>query len=47
VQVECLVNVIETLMPSDAPQEQLLRFSHALHEVFAFSRSKKHMIERQ
>ena len=32
---------------SDAPQEQLLRFTHALHEVFAFSRSKKHMIQCQ
>ena len=47
VQVECLVKVIETLMSSDAPQEQLLRFTRALHEVFAFSRSKKHMIQRQ
>ena len=47
VQVECLVNVIETLMSSDAPQEQLLRFTYAVHEVFAFSRSKKHMIQRQ
>jgi hypothetical protein len=47
VQVECLVNVIETLMSSDAPQEQLLRFTRVLHEVFAFSRSKKHLIQRQ
>jgi hypothetical protein len=47
VQLECLVNVIETLMSSDAPQEQLYRFTHALHEVFAFSRSKTHMIQRQ
>jgi len=46
-QVECLVNVIETLMSSDAPQEHLLRFTHAVHEVFTFSRSKKHMIQRQ
>jgi hypothetical protein len=46
-QVECRVNVIETLMSSDAPQEQLLRFTYAVHEVFAFSRSKKHMIQRQ
>jgi hypothetical protein len=45
-QVECLVNVIETLMASDAPQEQLLRFTHAVHEAFAFSRSKKQMIQR-
>src|SRR5262245_26393601 len=47
VQIECLVNVIEILMPSDAPQEHLLRFTHAVHEVFTFSRSKKHMIQRQ
>jgi DDE superfamily endonuclease len=47
VQVECLVHVIETLMASDAPQEQLLRFTRALHEVFTFSHSKKHMIQRQ
>jgi hypothetical protein len=46
-QVECLVTVIETLMSSDAPQEQLLRFTHTVHEVFAFSRSKKHLIQRQ
>jgi hypothetical protein len=47
VQVERLVNVIATLMSSDTPQEQLLRFTQAIHEVFAFSRSKKHMIQRQ
>jgi hypothetical protein len=47
VQVECLVNVIENLVSSDAPQEQLHRFTHALHQVFAFGRSKKHMIQRQ
>jgi hypothetical protein len=47
VQIEYLINVIETLMSSDAPQEQLHRFTHALHEVFAFSRSKKHMSQRQ
>jgi hypothetical protein len=47
VQVECLVNVIADLMSSDAPQEQLHRFTHALHQVFAFGRSKKHMIQRQ
>jgi len=46
-QIECLVNVIETLMSSDAPQEQLHRFTYAFHEVFAFSRSKKPMIQRQ
>jgi hypothetical protein len=45
-QVECLINVIETLVASEAPQEQRLRFTHAVHEAFAFSRSKKHMIQR-
>ena len=47
VQVECLVNVIEDLVSSDTPQEQLHRFTHALHQVFAFGHSKKHMIQRQ
>ena len=47
VQVECLVDVIEHLVSSDNPQEQLQRFTHALHEVFAFGRSTKHMIQRQ
>jgi hypothetical protein len=47
VQVECLVDVIDGLVSSDDPQEQLKRFTHALHEVFAFGRSKKHMIQRQ
>jgi hypothetical protein len=47
VQVECLVDVIENLVASDAPQEQLPRFTQALHQVFAFGRSKKHMIQRQ
>src|SRR3989454_575564 len=47
VQVECLVDVIDDLMSSDEPQDQLKRFTKALHEVFAFGRSKKHMIQRQ
>jgi len=47
VQVECLVDVIDDLMSSDDPQAQLKRFTNALHEVFAFGRSKKHMIQRQ
>jgi hypothetical protein len=47
VQVECLVEVIDDLVSSDHPQEQLKRFTQALHEVFAFGRSKKHMIQRQ
>jgi hypothetical protein len=47
IQVECLVDVVEQLMVSDAPQEQLHRFTHALHQVFAFGNSTKHMIQRQ
>jgi hypothetical protein len=47
VQVECLVDVVENLVSSDAPQEQLHRFTQALHHVFAFGHSKKHMIQRQ
>jgi hypothetical protein len=47
VQVECLVEVIDALVSSDDPQEKLKRFTNALHEVFAFGRSKKHMIQRQ
>jgi hypothetical protein len=47
VQVECLVDVIEELVSSDDPQSRLQHFTKALHEVFAFGRSKKHMIQRQ
>ena len=47
VQVECLVEVIDALVSCDDPQEKLKRFTHALHEVFAFGRSKKHMVQRQ
>jgi hypothetical protein len=47
VQVECLVDVIDDLVSSDNPQDQLKRFTKALHEVFALSRSTKHMIQRQ
>ena len=46
-QVECLVDVIDDLVSSDDPQEKMKRFTKALHEVFAFGRSKKHMIQRQ
>jgi hypothetical protein len=46
VQVECLVNVIESLVSSDTPQEQLHRFTHALHQVFTFGHSTKHMVQR-
>jgi hypothetical protein len=47
VQVECLVDVIDDLVSSDDPQDKLKRFTKALHEVFVFGRSKKHMIQRQ
>ena len=47
VQVECLVEVIDDLMSSDEPQDKLQRFTKAFHEVCAFGRSKKHMIQRQ
>ena len=46
-QVECLVDVIDDLVSSEEPQDKLKRFTKALHEVFAFGRSKKHMIQRQ
>ncbi len=47
VQVECLVDVIDDLVSSDHPQDELKRFTIALHEVFALGRSTKHMIQRQ
>ena len=47
VQVACLVDVIEEIVSSEEPQGQLQRFTQALHEVFTFNRSKKHMIHRQ
>ena len=47
VQVECLVDVIDDLVAADDPQEKLQGLTKALHEVFAFGRSKKHMIHRQ
>jgi hypothetical protein len=46
VQGECLVDVIGDLVASDNPQDQLKRFTQALHEVFAFGHSQKHMIQR-
>jgi hypothetical protein len=46
VQVECLVDVIGDLLSSANPQDKLKRFTQALHEVFAFGHSKKHMIQR-
>jgi len=47
VQVECLLEVIDDVVSSDNPQEKLKRFTQALHEVFAFGYSKKHMVQRQ
>jgi hypothetical protein len=47
VHVACLVDVVQDLVASDAPQEQLHRFTHALHQVLTFSRSKKHRNQRQ
>jgi hypothetical protein len=47
VPVECLVEVIAALGSSDAPQTRLQHFTPALHQVLAFGRSKKHMIQRQ
>src|SRR6266487_4647481 len=47
VQVACLVDVIDDLVSSDDPQDKLKRFTNALHEVFAFGSSKKHMSQRQ
>jgi hypothetical protein len=47
VQVECLVDVIEDLGSSDAPQSRLQHFTNALHEVFACGHAKKPMLQRQ
>jgi hypothetical protein len=47
VQVECLVDVIQELVSSDAPQSQLHRFTQALREVFVVEHSKKHLAPRQ
>jgi len=47
VQVLCLVDVIDDLVSSEDPQNQLKRFTQALHDMFAFGLSKKHMIQRQ
>ena len=45
--MECLVDVIDDLVPSDDPQDKLKRFTNALHEVFACRSTKKHMGQRQ
>ncbi len=46
-QVECLVTVIEELVVSVDPPAQWPRLHEALHEVLAFERSKKHVVQRQ
>jgi hypothetical protein len=46
VPVECLVAVLEDLVSSEAPQSRLQHFTTARHEVCAFGRSKKPMIQR-
>ena len=47
VQMECLGEVISDVVSSDDPQEKLTRFTNALHEVYTFGSSKKHMSQRQ
>jgi len=47
VPVACLVEVLDDLVSSDNPQDNLKRFTTALHEVCALGRSTQHMIQRQ
>jgi hypothetical protein len=47
VQVKCLVDMIQELVSSDDSQGRLHHFTQALHEMFALSRSKKHLVQRQ
>ena len=46
-QVECLVDVMQSLLSSDDPRGQWHRFTQTLAEVFTFGRSTKHMSQRQ
>jgi hypothetical protein len=46
VPAECLMNVIDDLVSADHPQDQLQRFTKALHEVCALGQSAKQMIQR-
>lgn len=46
VHVACLGHGLDDLGASDAPQEQRQRFTHAVHEVFAFGRSQKQRHQR-
>jgi len=47
VQVESLVNTMETLMFSDDPQSRWQQFTQALQHLFVFNSSKNHMVQRQ
>ena len=47
VHVSCLVDVMDDLVSSEHPQDQLKRFTRALPDVFTLRPSKKHMIQRQ
>ena len=47
VPVECLVDVMQSLVSSDDPQGQWHRFTQTLAEVFTLGRSTKHMSQRQ
>jgi len=47
VPVECLVDVIDDLVSSDQPQDQLKRFTQAFHAVLAWGRAKQHRMQRQ
>lgn len=47
VQRESLGHVMQELVLSDNPQGHLQRFTHAVHETFAFGRSKKHLGQRE
>src|SRR5262245_27645207 len=47
VPVECLVDIMQELLSSTDPQGHLHQFTYDLHELFAFSRSTKHLIQRQ
>jgi hypothetical protein len=47
VRGECLVTVIQELVAAEDPHAQLPRFTHTLHDVFAFAHSTKHVAPRQ
>jgi hypothetical protein len=47
VQVETLVNTMETVIFCDDPQSRWQQFTQALQHLFVFNSSKKHMVQRQ